>query len=367
MTTSADPRGEQYVLFRPRNVLSVVTLLVGVAILLEVVWIARTVLVWSVVALFLALALNPAVEWVRRHGVRRRGAAVAIVFGSVLAIIAAAAALIIPPLITQVGAFIDASPGYVDDLTAGRGPFGFLETKYQVVEKVRAAAEDSGGANLLMHSGALLSVGQGIATFITGTLTITFLTLFMLLEGPTLLERFYSTLAEPRQGRVRAMGSEIYRQVGGYVTGNLLISLICGVVYGIALLALGVKYALALAVIAGLLDLVPLAGATVGGLLLGGVAFAHSTTAGITMVIVVLGYQQLENHVLQPVIYGRTVDLSPLTVLIAVLVGAAVAGLVGALGAIPIASTLQIVVRDYLGHRGDHGTATRPAGSEIVR
>jgi predicted PurR-regulated permease PerM len=351
MAKPASVGDEQYILFRPRNVLSVVTLLIGVAIVLWVVWIARTVVVWIIVAAFLSLALNPAVAWLQRHGVRHRGAAVGIVFLLALAIIGGAAALIIPPLIRQIGDFIAAVPGYVSDLTHGRGPFGFLETKYQVVEKAQAALKGNGGTKILTHAGVLVSIGKGIATFITATLTITFLTLFMLLEGPAWLERFYAALPESRQDRFRAMGHEIYRTVGGYVNGNLLISVVCGVVYGVTLAALGVKYALALASIAALLDLVPLAGATIGGILVAGIAFAHSLTAGVTVVIVVVGYQQLENHILQPVIYGKTVDLSPLAVLISVLIGATVAGLIGALGAIPIAGTLQVVIRDYMEHR----------------
>ena len=353
MATSAQSRSgsAQYILFKPRNVFSIVMLLIGVAIVLWVIWIARTVLIWVVAAVILAMALNPAVAFLQRHGVRRRGLSVAIVFTAALGIIAGAAAAIIPPLIGQVTDFINAVPGYISDLTHGRGPFGFLETKYHVVERAEVAAKNSGGANVLTHAGVLISIGKGIATFITAALTITFLTLFMLLEGPDWLERFYKALPAGREERFRAIGNDVYKTVGGYVNGNLVISVVCGAVYGVVLFVLGVKFALALAFIAALLDLVPLAGATIGGVLVAGVAFAHSLTAGIVMTVAVVVYQQLENHVLQPVIYGKTVDLSPLAVLIAVLVGATVAGLFGALVAIPVAGTLQVVIRDYMKHR----------------
>ncbi len=342
---------ERYVLFKPRNVFNILLLLIGVAVVLWILWIARTVLVWMIVAVFLSLALNPAVAWFQRHGVRRRGVAVGIVFLLALGVIAGAAWAIIPPLVRQITDFINAVPGYVDDLTHGRGPLGFLETKYDVVERARDAVQGSGGAKIFTHAGVLVSIGKGIATFITATLTITFLTLFMLLEGPAWLERFFGMFSADRERRLRGIGQEIYRTVGGYVNGNLLISVVCGAVYGVTLFVLGIKYALALAFIAALLDLVPLAGATIAGVIVSGVAFAHSITAGVVMVIVVVVYQQLENHILQPVIYGKTVDLSPLAVLIAVLVGATVAGLIGALGAIPIAGTLQVVIRDLMEHR----------------
>ncbi len=342
---------DRYVNFRPREVLKLVAVLLVVAIVLKVVLIAHTVITWILIAVFLSLAINPAVEWLQRHGVRRRGAAVAIIFVLTLLVIGAAAGLIIPTLAKQISDFADAVPGYVNDLTRGRGPLGFLETKYHVVEKAKEAVGNGGGTKLLSHFGVLLSVGKSVATFITASLTITFLTLFMLLEGKDWIERAYAGVPEARRKRARTVARQVYETVGGYVTGNLLISLVCGTVYGVTLLILGAPYALALGFIAALLDLVPLAGATIGGLIVVGVAFTHSTLAGVVMAVIVIVYQQLENHVLQPVIYGRTVDLSPLAVLIAVLIGAEVAGVVGALAAIPVAGTLQVLLRNYVAQR----------------
>src|SRR6185436_597440 len=147
------------------------------------------------------------------------------------------------------------------------------------------------------------------------------------------------------------VGHDIYRTVGGYVTGNLLISLIAGTLTTVVLLALGVPFAVALGVIVAILDLIPLAGATIAAIIIGTVAFLHSITAGIVVVIFFIVYQQLENHFLQPVIYGRTVQLSPLAVLIAVLIGAELAGILGALAAIPVAGTIQVILRDQLSSR----------------
>ena len=168
-------------------------------------------------------------------------------------------------------------------------------------------------------------------------MTIAFLTLFMLLEGPTWVERIYGLLPAEHQPRWRRIGYDIYRTIGGYVTGNLAISLIAGIVSTAVLLALGVPYAVALGLVVAILDLVPLAGATIAAVLVTTVAFLDSTTSGIIVLIFFILYQQLENHVLQPVVYGRTVKLSPLAVLIAVLIGAQLAGVVGALAAIPVA------------------------------
>jgi predicted PurR-regulated permease PerM len=130
-----------------------------------------------------------------------------------------------------------------------------------------------------------------------------------------------------------------------------VISLIAGTLTTIVLLALGVPFAIALGVIVAILDLIPLAGATIAGIIIGIVAFIHSLTAGIVVVIFFVVYQQLENHFLQPVVYSRTVQLSPLAVLVAILIGAKVAGILGALGAIPIAGAIQVLLIDWQQHR----------------
>ena len=133
--------------------------------------------------------------------------------------------------------------------------------------------------------------------------------------------------------------------------GNLAISFVAGVASTLVLLVLGVPYAVALGLLVAILDLVPLAGATIAAVIVATVGFLHSVTAGVVLIVFFIVYQQFENHVLQPLVYGRTVQLSPLVVLIAVLMGAKLAGVVGALGAIPIAGSIQVVLLDWLAHR----------------
>jgi predicted PurR-regulated permease PerM len=321
---------ERLVRFRPRAVLTVLGIILAAIILIEIVQVARGVLTWIFVALFLALALNPFVEWLMAHGVRRRGFAVAGAYLTALLVIAALGATIVPILVDQVNDFIEAVPGYVDDLTRGRGPFGFLEREYQITDRVRDAVEEGGAGGVLGISGTALAVTKSIVTAVVAVVTIAFLTFFMLLEGPAWVERFYSLLPPESQPRWRAIGRDVYRTVGGYVTGNLAISLIAGVVSTAVLLILGVPYAVALGLLVALLDLIPLAGATIAAVVVTTVGFLDSTTSGIVLLVFFIVYQQLENHVLQPVVYGRTVQLSPLAVLIAVLIGAQLAGVIGA-------------------------------------
>src|SRR5205085_5918431 len=154
---------------------------------------------------------------------------------------------------------------------------------------------------------------------------------------------------------------DIYETVGGYVTGNLLISVIAGGSTTIVLVALGVPFAIALGLLVAILDLIPLAGATLALIVVGAVAFLHSIVAGIVVVVFFIVYQQVENHLLQPIVYGRTVQLSPLVVLIAVLIGAELAGILGALGAIPVAGAIQVLIVDWLRHRREQRAAGAPA------
>ena len=349
---------ERLVRFRPRAILVVLGIILAGVVMIEIVQAARGILIWIFVAIFLALALNPAVEWLQQRGVPRRGLAVTIVFVAAILAIAALGATIIPTIVAQVNDFVDAVPGYVEDLTAGRGRLGFLEREYQITERVREAVSEGGASKLLGISGTALAVTKGVVTAVVAIVTIAFLTLFMLLEGPAWVERLYALLPEDQQPRWRQVGHDIYRTIGGYVTGNLAISLIAGIVSTGVLLAVGVPYAVALGLVVAILDLIPLAGATIAATLVTTVAFLDATTSGIIVLVFFVVYQQLENHVLQPVVYGRTVQLSPLAVLIAVLIGAELAGVVGALAAIPVAGTIQVVLVDWLAHRrAARGTA----------
>jgi predicted PurR-regulated permease PerM len=348
---------ERLVRLRLRTVLSLLGTIIAVAIVLEVIWIARHVLTWILISLFLALALNPAVEWFQRHGVTRRGWATAITYLLTLAFFVGIGFTFIPTLVNQVNDFVQKLPDYAQDITQGRGRLGFLETKYHIEERIRDAVKEGGATRVLGLSGAAISVAKGVITIVVGTVTILFMTFFMLLEGPRWVERFYSLLPESSQRRWRKVGFDIYRTVGGYVTGNLLISLIAGGLTTIVLLIMGVPYAVALGLIVAILDLIPLAGATIAAILIGTVAFLHSIPAGIVVVIFFVVYQQVENHLLQPVIYGRTVQLSPLAVLISILIGAELAGILGALGAIPVAGSIQVLIVDWLAHRRERAAA----------
>jgi predicted PurR-regulated permease PerM len=343
---------DRIVHFRPRTVFAVLGILILVGVVLYVLWVARHVVSWLLISLFLTLALNPAVGWLQSHGVPRRGLATGIVFVLALACIAGIAAAFVPTLVHQVDSFGNKVPDYVSDLTHGKGRFGFLETRYHIVEKAKSAIHNGGVGKLTVGAGAALTVTKGVLTAVAATLTIVFMTFFMLLEGPLWVERIFGLFPEHRQPRWRRVGHDIYRTVGGYVTGNLLISLIAGASSGVVLWLAGVPFAVALGLLVGVFDLIPLAGATIAAVVCVLVAIAAAgTTAAIVVGVFFVAYQQLENHVIQPLVYGRTVQLSPLAVLVSVLVGAEIAGVLGALAAIPVAGAIQVLLVDWRANR----------------
>ena len=350
---ATDPATERVVYIRPRTILQVLGIVLATLAIIAFVYLAWHIVTWILVAAFLALALNPAVEHIERRGLKR-GYAAAIVFVLALAAMVGLGFLVLPPLVRQVSDFIQAVPDLVDDLVAGRGQLGFLQRDYHIVDRIRAAIEEHGAGSLLGVTAPALAVAQSVFSIIIGSVAIAFLTFFMLLDGPRLVERFYVFLPDSARPRWQRVGHEIYRTVGGYVTGNVVISVIAGVAAAAVLFGLGSKYSVALAVVVAILDLVPLAGATMAAVIVSTVVFVElGWVKGVIVIGFFLLYQQLENHVLQPVIYGRTVRLSPLVVLISVLIGAELAGILGALAAIPVAGIVQAVGREFLRYRSE--------------
>jgi predicted PurR-regulated permease PerM len=336
---------------RPRTILVVLGLTLLVLLGLSVVYLAWRVVTWILVAIFLASALNPAVEFFERRNLRR-GFAAGLVFLLAIGAIGGLGFVVVPPLVDQITKFVDAVPDLIADVTEGRGPLGFLETDYHIVDRVREAIKERGPSGVFGLTKPAVAVAQSIVTAVVGILTIAFLTLFMLLQGRQTVERFLTLLPATVRPRWERVGANVYRAVGGYVTGNIFISLIAGIASAIVLFAVGSDYAVALAVVVAIFDLIPLAGATIAAAIVSTVVFIElDWVRGVIVVVFFLVYQQLENHFLQPVIYGRTVQLSPLAVLVAVLIGAELAGILGALAAIPLAGSLQAVGRELLLYR----------------
>lgn len=330
-----------------RSMLVWMTIAVGAALALTFVYLALDAIVWVLVAAFFAMALNPAVEALGRRGLGRARAAV-IVFVVAFVTLGALGLLVIPPLVSATTEFVEALPGHLRELDAGRGPLAFLERRFHLGEQLVDIYERGGIAGLLGLERPGASTARAAADTALALIAVPFLTFFMLLDGRRWVEATLDVLPPGARPRWERVFSGIARTVGGYVTGNLLISLVAGVVAAVTLLAAGVPYALPLAVIVAILDLVPLVGATVALVVCSAAALSQGVVECVVVVVVLLVYQQVENHVLLPVVYGRTVDLSPLAVLVAILIGAEIAGVLGALAAIPVAGSLSVVAGELV-------------------
>jgi predicted PurR-regulated permease PerM len=330
-----------------RTVAKVLALVLAFSIVVSLLDTVRTVIVWFGIALFLAIVLNPLVAFTERW--MRRTVAVVVVFIVFVVGLLAVLAMLVGPFVTQVDNIVADAPHAADRL-AKNPLIHRLDQEYNIVDKAKEHASELP----TVAFGAAGSVISGV----TETVTVLFLAAFILFELPRMTEIVLSQLRPAGAHRAREIGAHINRSVGGYVVGNLFISVIAGIVATATVWALGVPYALTLGVIVAIGDLVPLVGATIASIIVVAAAyFTQGTTAGIIVFVVIMVYQQIENHVIQPIVYRHTVQIPSLVVLLAVLAGASVA--------IPIAGTVQVVVRDLLDERAKR-IAAESAPDEAV-
>jgi len=332
-----------------RQIARVFLTLAVLAGLLIVLYRIRSVLELVLVAGFLAIALGPPVEFLVRHRVKR-ALAIVLVYLGIVALIVGVGLLIIPPVVGGVNDLSHDIPGYVQDLRKS-DTFRKYDDKYDISKKLNDQAKKL-PSKLGEAAGTLQDLTVGVFGALVKLVTVLTMTFFLLLDGGKILHFFLRARGPTEEERLGTIFEGIYRSVAGYVAGNLVISFIAGGVTYITLIILGVPFAAPLAVLMGFLDLIPLVGATIGGIVIGAVtAFTDFPTATIVWVIVLLVYQQVENNVLQPIVYRRTVQVAPLLTIVAVLIGATLLGVLGVLIAIPIAGAIQIVVRDVWNRR----------------
>jgi predicted PurR-regulated permease PerM len=325
----------------------------------------RRTLVWLVVALLFTVALYPAVGWVQRHLTRtHRLLATMVVFFVVLIGIAGLVTLFALPLAREGALFVQELPHLIDEANAGRGVIGRFLNRTNALHYV-AENQDRIRAFLAGLTEPAARVVQAVATGVAGVITIFVLALLMVLEGPKLVSGGLGLIGDPlRRQRVSRVGSDCARTITGYISGNLLISVICGGLIYAALKIVGVPFAGLIAIFVAFADLIPLIGATLGAIVAVTAAAFHSVLALIVIAVFFVAYQQLENHLLQPLILSRTVKLNPLAVIVAILVGVELAGILGALLAIPFAGIIQVIVRDLWDHRNggpEHQSTTELA------
>jgi predicted PurR-regulated permease PerM len=334
--------------FAARSILRTVLIVVGVALTLYLVYLLRRPLTWIFIAGFLSIALAGPVNFLSRR--MRRGFAVALVYLGLIVAPLALLALLIPPIITQANKLVNNLPGYASDFgdfVARNHTLGRLQKDYDITGKLTQQAERL-PARIGDAAGVLSSIGLGIVNSIFTAVTIIVLSIFLMSAGPRWLERWADRHPPEQAEWWRRLFGRIGNAVGNYVAGALLQATVAGVTSWLVLLILGVPFALPLAVIVFVLDLVPLVGATLGAIIVGIVTlFSDFPLDTILWAVWAIVYQQVENSVIQPRIQARAVQLEPLIVLISVLFGSTLFGVLGALLAIPVAAAIQITIREY--------------------
>lgn len=345
----------------------VVILLTALAVLCGAYLIYRlaTVIEWLILSIFLAVAIEPAVRILRKRGVRRVPA-ILIVFLLVLTAIALAVALALPSLVAQfkgIVAVLQTPEGLTEQIQKVARPLGLsglVQTFHVQIESLPGQLASAVGPFTTVTVNTFSALGA------TGTVIV--LTFFMLNDGERLVSGFLGLLPQRTQPRVRRVLDQSARAVSGYITGNLAISGIAGAGVFVGMTVLGVPYALALAVLLAIFDLIPLVGATLGAIPPILAAFAISPLKALVLLVYIIVYQQFESHVLNPLVYGRSVHLPGLAVFVAVLIGGVLMGILGALIAIPVAEMIRLVFVELRGG-GAEGTSegTMPSTSANLK
>jgi predicted PurR-regulated permease PerM len=331
----------------PFRIAFVATLGVLLALLLgRAVLLVSSVIVLIVSAAFLAVGLNPAVEFLQRRGMKR-GVAAGTVMLAVLLFFLAFVAAAVPPVVSQAGALRERIPKEVAKLRESNSTFQRLDKQFHIEEKVKSVAQNQGSK----APGAVLGLAKGVLTVIAKTLTVLILTLYFLGSYNRIKSGGLRLVPRSRRPRVALLADEMLSRVGGYVLGNLATSLIAGVASGIWFVAWHIPYALALAMLVAIFDLIPLVGATIAAIVCTAVAFFGGVTVGIATGLFFLVYQQVENYVLVPKVMKRTVDVSPLATVLAALVGGTLLGVLGALLAVPTAAAISLIMREVVSPR----------------
>ena len=363
MLTQREWRASQIIRITAIATLTVIAI-VGI---LQFLFQIRTILLWVLIGVILAIALQPAVGWLERHRWNRILASLLVSFGTIAVLVGVVIAVAYP-VVFQADDFIRALPRILHDLFSSGGQLHFLETRFHVLERVASVTPEGVTKVVLGNQGTIVTAVTKAASIVAATITILTIMVMMLIEGPRAWTSILETMIEEERTWAERIGDNFLRATGGYVRGNLAISVVAGVASYIVLKIMGTPYAETLAVLVAVLDVIPLVGATIGAVIVCIVGFAlGGVVDGVVLVVYFVLYQQFENNVLQNVVYSRTVALSPLIVFIAALIGAALGGIVGVLLAIPLTSAGWVLAKDLLAlrrDRADRRGGRRPLVSE---
>ena len=324
--------------------------LLGFAAVVALALLSLGTLISIFLAAVLAFGLDPVVAALVRRG-WGRGRAALVVFAALFVAVFALVLVTAGPVWEEIVEFVKAVPGYWDELTQQAG----LPAADQHGGRRRQDRGPPQGprAGLPDAATALLGAAGGVFGSVLSLVTLTFLALFLLMERPMITDWLFGFTPPAVEARWKPVVEDGIKAVSSSLIGNVAISVVAGTVAGLSAWALGLPFPLVLAVIAGLLDLIPQVGATVAAVILVAVALTVGTTEAVIMLIIQLVYQQVENYIIYPIVYRQAVELTGFTTIVAVLIVGSLLGVVGAILAVPFAAVVKTVLHE----------AGRPGGS----
>lgn len=311
---------------------------------------ARSVLILLLVSMFIAVGLNPLVEWFMRRGLKR-GLSVGVVFLLMILAVVGVGFAIVPVVTDQINGLIKNAPGWLDLLQKSK-TLNELDNRYHYINKAQQYIQDPALAQRAF--GGILGVGKVVAGALFNTFTILILTLYFLASLPSVKRAAYSLVPRTRRTRVSILGDQVLTRVGGYVSGQFIVALCAGVCMFIFLEIVGLgNYAVALAIVVMFCDFIPMVGGLIGIVVVALIGFTGGLWTGLACVIYGAIYQQIENYVVAPRIMRRAVDIPGAVTVIAALLGGALLGVVGALLAIPSAAAILLIIREVWVRKAD--------------
>ena len=322
--------------------------LLALSVFIWVLWVSRSVIQWIAIAAFLAVAINPLVGVLVRRARLRRGAAIGVVYLLGTAALAGAALVFIPPLVDAATGLVEAIPGYIERIQTSSF-IQDLDRRYDVLDQVRERATDIVGT--LAGPNVAVDAASRVVNGLVALVSIAVICFLLSLYGPRLRGWVEGQFAGHTRVRVTSVLDGMYKVIAGYVVGVLLVALCGATAAALFMWASGVPYIPVLALWVALMAFIPLVGATLGAVPYVTVAFFQGWPQGVAALVFLAVYQQIENNLVQPLIHRRTVQLNPLWIIIAVLVGSQLLGVTGALVAIPVAGILQVLVQDWAAER----------------
>jgi predicted PurR-regulated permease PerM len=326
----------------------------GVAVtvgLVELIIAARSVLILVGLALFIAAGLDPLAGWLTRHRVPRWGA-VLVIAGAGIGLIGGFLALAIPPLVGQATTLAHELPSYLHSLQNHNSGLGRLNERFHIQQRLISLLSGSGAKSLV---GGVLGAGQVVISAASSVVVVGVLVIYFLAAMPRIKLFLYRLAPRSRRTRVILLGDEVVTKVGGFLLGNILTSLIAGIGTFLWMIALGIPYPLLFGLFVALADLVPVIGSTIGGAVVTLVALTVSLPVALATLGFYVAYRLAEDYLLVPRVMGHTVQVSAVVSIVAVLVGGALMGIIGALVAIPVAAVLRLLIDEIVFPRLDRG------------